>query len=284
MSADTRPLSEPESDENSVDHSELRAEVEILREENTQLREAYAHSRRTNYRRTAMGLFAVGSIAIGGAALFPAVRQILLALGSIGIFGSLLTYYLTPEKFVAATVGEQIYTAFAQTTENLTSELGLAQTQIYVPTDGPIPARLFVPQREDDDLPEPDELTNVLVVGTNETRGVSLLPTGSYLFREFEQTLTEPFGDTPERAIQQLTDAVVEDFELARNIEIDSDRDATPSRITARISGSSFEQSERLDNPIASLLGVGLAVAVETAVTVDTVSDGDELLVTLQWQ
>lgn len=268
----------------SSDPSELRAEVRLLREENQRLREAYAHSRRASYKRTARGLFAIGSAAVGGAILFPAVRQVLLALAAIGIFGAVLTYYLTPESFIAASVGERVYAALAQTADKLIDELGLATNQIYVPTEGPIPARLFIPQHDDDELPEPDALTDVLVVGENGTRGVSLLPTGGYLFREFEQTLTEPFGATPEAAVRQLTDALIENFELARGVDVDKNLEGTTQRVTVRVSGSTYGETERLDNPIASLLGVGLATAVESAVTVETVSDDDELLITCRWR
>ncbi len=262
---------------------ELRAEMRVLREENRRLREAYAHSRRTSYRRTALGLLLVGGVAGGGASLFPAVRQVLLALAAVGVFGAVLTYFLTPERFVAASVSERVYAAQSQTVADAVDELGLSDARTYVPTDGPTPARLFVPGNEDDPLPDAEALEDVFVVADG-TRGLSLRPTGGGLFREFRRALAEPFGETPEAAVQQLTDALVEDFEMASGTAVDTDLDGAPRRATVRVFDGAYGRGEGFDDPAASLLAVGLARAVEAPVSVDTATDDDALIVTCRWR
>lgn len=266
------------------DPADLRAEMAVLREENRRLREAYAHSRRTSYRRTALGLLLVGAAAGVGAWLFPSVRQVLVVLAAVGAFGGVLTYYLTPEGFVATSVSERVYAALSESIEGLLDELGLSESRIYVPTDGRTAARLFVPQNEGDALPEAAALDDVLVVGDNGTRGVSLRPTGDTLFREFERALAEPFADAPEVAVEQLADALVENFEIASGTAVDADPDGTPRRVTVRAFGTAYGRAERPDNPVASLLGVGLARAVGAPVSVDTGFDDDALVVTCRWR
>lgn len=266
------------------DPDELSAEIRVLREENRRLREAYGHSRRTSYRWTALGLLLVGGAAGGGAYLFPAVRQVLLVLAAIGVFGAVLTYFLTPEQFVAASVSERVYAAQSRTIGDAVDELGLSDVRTYVPTDGPTPARLFVPANEGDAPPDAEALDDVFVVDEDGTRGLSLRPTGGGLFREFRRALAEPFGETPEAAVRQLTDALVENFEIASGTAVDTDLDGAPRRVTVRVFDGAYGPGERFDDPAASLLAVGLARAVEAPVSVDTATDDDALIVTCRWR
>lgn len=292
MSASDAPASEPEEtparsgapagrSDSPPEVDDLRAEVELLRDENRALRRAYAHSRRSTYRRTALGLLAVGVVALCGAAFLPDARDVLVSLGAVGAFGAVLTYYLTPEGFIAASVGERVYAALDESARRLVDELGLSTDRVYVPTDGTAPARLYVPRREGGDPPGADALESVLVVDGDGARGVSLVPTGGNLFEEFERALVEPLGETPSAALAQLTDAVVEEFELAAGA--DADLDAAGGRATVRVSDDAYGGADRLDHPVASLLGVGLANALDAPITVESADGGEDLLVTCRW-
>lgn len=279
--------SEPSDD---TETEELAAQVELLVEENNRLREEYARSQQTRYRRTAAGLVVVGLIAVFGGLVLPTSRTVLFALGGTGLFAGLLTYYLTPERFVAANISESMYTALAETETALVDELGLQETRVYIPLteaggSAGTPAQLFVPQNTAYRLPTDSDLDSLFVISdADETRGVSLYPTGGPLFREFEQALSTELGSTPEILAEQLTDGLLEQLELIESAVTDIDRGN--NQISIGVSDSVYGEVDRFDHPVASFLGVGVAVGLDESVAVETsIADGDraDYLVTCSW-
>jgi len=269
-------------DEPSERIEDLRAQVDLLRNENERLRKEYTRARQAGYRRTAFGLGAVGAVAVAGGVLFPAAREVLFVLGAIGVFGAVLTRYLTPERFVAAATGERIYAAQADTLGDLTDQLGLEPTSIYVPVDGEPPARLFIPQHSEFEIPDETALKRPLVVGDSDAeRGASFVPTGGMLFREFERSLTGSLGSEPETVAEQVADALVEGFELARAAEVSVDADA--GRVTVTLMGAVYGDADALDNPLGSLLAVALGEALGDPVRLETARSDDELVLTCRW-
>lgn len=268
---------------------ELSAQVELLREENRRLRTEYAHTRRTEYRRAALGMGALGVLAGLGGLMFPATRATLFALAGIGIFTAVLTYYLTPERFVAASVGERTYAARAALGTDLVAELGLQDTHVYVPTTSTgaemANVKLFVPQHVEYTVPDEAALGSPVVVTEDErARGVALPPTGAMLFREFDQTMLDTLADTPDELAAQLTEALVEGFELADDAVLDHPLDE--NRLTIGIQGSTFGAVDRFDHPIVSFIATGLAVGLETPISMKTVDADDErfdYLLTYTW-
>lgn len=268
--------------------ADLSAQLEVLSEENQRLRKEYARARRTRYRRTALALAAVGIVGILGGLALPESRTVLFALGGTGLFTAVLTYYLTPEQFISAAVGEGIYSALARTETALVNELGLQDEQVYVPTAGGAgeqAARLFVPQQSAFDVPDHSALESLFVVTAAESeRGVAIHPTGEPLFSEFERTLSGPLSDEPELLATQLTDGLVEQFELARSATVEFDEGG--AGLTVAIDGSAYGAVDRVDHPIVSFLGVGLAVGLDLPVTVESIRADDdraEYLVACSW-
>ncbi|WP_121820743.1 hypothetical protein [Halostella salina] len=265
---------------------DLQLRLELLREENERLRRSYAVARRTSYRRSALGLAGVGAVALAGAVLFPATRDVLLALGGTGLFAAILTYYLTPERFIAADVGSSVYGAMAETEAALVEDLGLTDRTVYVPTDASDPlAWLYVPQHVDYTLPDADALTAPLVVGDDPAeRGASFRPTGDPLVREVERARSGDPGAEPAAVVEGLADAVGEQFELAEDLRVDVDSE--DARATVAVRASAFGSLDRFDHPVQSVLAVGLAQALDTPVTGETTRAENEradYLVTLRW-
>lgn len=262
---------------------DLHAQVDMLRTENERLRTEYSRARQAGYRRTALGLGAVGVVALLGGLLFPAVRDVMFVLGAIGVFGAVLTRYLTPERFVAAETGERIYAAQAETLGDLAGQLGLEETYVYVPVEGTPPTRLFVPQHAEYTLPDAAALERPLVVGEQSTeRGASFVPTGATLFREFERSLTGSLGSTPATVVEQVGDALVEGFELARTA--DSSVDPDEGRATLVLSEAVYADADAPDNPLGSLLAVALAESLSTPVRLETDRTEEGLFVTGRWE
>lgn len=266
----------------AVDRADLEARVELLAEENRRLREAYRAATRTRYRRTAVGLLAVGLLALGGAALFPGVRTILLALGGTGVFAAVLTYFLTPERFVAASVGERIVDALAGNEAAVAAELGLADVRAYVPTgDG---VRLFVPQFERYAVPDGDALASPFVVtGDEAARGLALDPTGGGLHEAVARARSGPAPESPAAVARELADAAVEQFELLDAADPES---AGDGRVVVGVSGPAYRPLSAFDHPVPSLFGVGLAAALGEPVIAaveDSEDDRYEALVVCSW-
>jgi hypothetical protein len=277
-------LRDDDRDEADADRVEdLQAQIDLLRAENERLREEYARARQASYRRTAIGLGLVGAVAVVGGLLFPAAREVLFVLGAIGVFGAVLTRYLTPERFVAAETGERVYAAGAETLTDLTGQLGLEPTSVYVPVAGEPTARLFVPQHSEYTIPDETALERPLVVGdSDDERGASFVPTGAMLFREFERSLTGSLGAEPGTVTEQVADALVEGFELAQTADVSVG--AGDGRATLALAGAVYGDADTLDNPLGSLLAVALAEALGEPVRLETVRTDDELVVTCRWE
>jgi len=260
----------------------VAARLAVVEAENEQLRAAYAQARRSQHRRTALGLAGIGLVSVLGAAFLPPVRQVLLALGGTGLFAAVLTYYLTPERFVAANVGEAVYESLAANGTAAVAELGLADVRIYAPAgESGNSVRLYVPQDSTGELPAPGDLDEVFVT-TDDGRGLSLRPTGEPLFEEFERALTDELSTAPERLAAQLAEGLTEQFEIARSATTDADA----NRLTIGVTGSVFGSVARFDQPVASFVAAGVVRALGTPVrTVVRPGDGDraDYLVTCRW-
>nr|WP_240145721.1 hypothetical protein [Halococcus salsus] len=281
---------EPMEREPSPD-DDRTARIEVLREENQRLREEYARARRTQYRRTALALAAVGLVAALGGVLFPNTRTVLFALGGTGLFAAALTYYLTPEQFVSATVGEGVYSAFATTEAALVDELGLQDDRVYLPGPETVEGssiRLFVPQHAEYRPPDPMALGSVFVIDDEAARGLSLHPSGGPLFEEFRRALSTALPADADRLADRLADGLVEEFELVRSTtrDVSGESDGEGGNVTIGIDGSAYGAVDRMDHPVASFLGVGFAEGLDrpVSVTVRSVEDDRaDYLVTCSW-
>jgi hypothetical protein len=256
--------------------------IEGLAAENRRLRREYARVRTSQYRRTAAGLALLGLLGVGGGLLFPAARTVLFALGGTGLFASVLTYYLTPERFVPAAVGERVYAALATNGSAIAADLGLAGPHVYVPTDDTT-VRLFLPQGDSFTLPDADALASTFVAPDEASqRGVALDPTGGALFDPFEEALDRGLRDELGPLADQLGDALVEQFELVDGVRIEATPDA--DRVTVGVSGSVYGPVDRFDHPVASFLAVGVARGrgMPVTLTVDAGDDRSDHLVTVR--
>ena len=278
----------PVSSETESD-PELAAQIGLLAAENKRLRELVAAAQRSRYRGTAIALCGVGLLCGLLGYVTPTASTVLFALGGTGVFGGVLTYFLTPDRFISADVGHRVYTASAESFEQLASDLGLSDRRVYVTasteheneTRETTPSSwLFVPQSESTTIPEATALDAAFVVDDDQ-RGLSLRPTGSGLFEAVTTSLTEPLGTTAERLCAQLSDAIVEDFELAQTVECEAD--PQDGRISVRITDALYGDGTRFDHPIVSLLAVGLSTGLETPVET-TVTGTEPLTVTFRWE
>jgi uncharacterized small protein (DUF1192 family) len=268
---------------------EVVAQVEVLREENRRLRAEYVRAHQSAYRRAALALLVFGGLAAGGGLVFPGLRATLFGLAGIGGFIAILVYYLTPQRVATATVGERADATRAQLEAAISADLGLQDTYVYVPTlaDDPVggAARLFVPLHTTYTVPEPEALGSVFVVDSaDQTRGVSLPPTGALLLAECRQTMIDDLATTPDALLEQLTEALVAGFELAGDAV--ADVDATDGTATVGVRDSTFGAVDRFDHPLPSFVATGLAVGLQTPVeraVITTESADFDYVLTYMW-
>lgn len=267
-----------EDEADAVDRERLQTELAVLREENERLRSAYAAATRTRHRKTALGFAGLGIVALAGGLLLSDAREVLFALGGTGLFAGLLVVFLSPERFVAASVGRDVYGAMADNEDGLATELGLTDDRIYVPTGEGGRVRLFVPQHADYEIPADDELGDVLVVPENETaRGLSLRPTGGPLVDEYEQSASselaaDDLASDPEPLARGLAAALVEQFEVVDSVSVE----AEPGRVTVAASDGAFGPCDGFDHPVGSVLAVGLARGLDEPVALSVRASEDE--------
>ena len=256
----------------------LETRVAVLEAENRQLREEYARARQTTYRRTAVGLLIVGALGIVGGFGFPEAQTVLFALGGTGVFAGVLTYFITPERFITARVGTRVFEAVRADREAIIDELGLRGDPVYLP--GP-EVRLFIPRHEDTPLPSADDQRTLFVVPDDPTTGgVAFHPTGVPLFEEFADSRDQSLDARPQAVASVVADALVNSFELAGSVE--SAVDTETERLTFEIAGSGLGDPSAIDHPIASFLAVSVVEALSEPVEV-TVTDADQLTVTCRY-
>ena len=262
----------------------LGAQLELLDAENTRLRERLADSQRTRHRKAALALAVMGAGSIGSAILFPVARDVLLALGGTGLFAAILVIYLTPERFVSAAVGERIYEALERDRSAVISELELRNEQVYLPfaMESRRGVRLFVPQYHEYERPSDDELISFFVTPPNEqARGVAFEPTGYVLYDELRRTIRGGFADDVPVLANQIADGVAESLELVETATADVEE----RRVSVAITDSAHGPVDRLDHPVASVVGSTLAAELGTPVTVEvTATTGADYLITCQWE
>lgn len=274
------------ADDAETDESDrLRAQLITLRAENRRLRQEYSRAKQSQHRRTAVGFVIIGSVALLGALLFPEERTVLLALGATGVFGAVLTSFLTPERFIPATVGELVYGTAAENLAHLIAALGLQDERIYVPVDTAedISVRLFVPQQSAYDIPDSNALDDLFVLPDQRSeRGLSVHPTGAPLFDELRSTLDVDLSDSPAILCQQVADTLVETFEIVDSLSTD----VSDGQLTVSVIGSAYGDVDRFDHPIGSMFATALATQLSTPVELE-VRDADnraEALVVCRWE
>lgn len=261
----------------------LRRRVERLEAENTRLRQAYGRAVETTHRRTAGGFALIGVAAAVAALLFPDTRGVLVALAGTGLFAAVVTLYLSPERFIAADVGERVFAAQARNNRRLVEELGVSDHRLYLPAEGDPAAVLFVPQYDDYTLPEGPFESMLVVPEDDRARGVAFVPTGASLYDSFERTLTESVADRPGPLLEQVSETLAASFELIDATDVDIAPDGTGADIA--VYGSVYGSGTRFDDPVCSVFAVGLAAALDRPVELD-VRDrpGDDgYVVSLRW-
>ncbi len=269
------------------DHAGLAARVRLLEFENARLRQERDRAVQRRHRRSALGFLGLGVLSAVAGYVLPESRTLLFSLAGIGLFSSVLTYYLTGSNLISVSTIERVYLAHAETLAEIVGELGLQDVGIYVPTaggserEGLSNVRLFVPQQAEYELPE--DVASVFIISDDgRRRGVAVHPVGSALFAAFTESLRDPLAETPDRLATQLTAALLEEFELVS--EATPEYDPVNDRLTVRVRDSVLGPIDRFDHPVVSFVATGLAHGLSRPIRTEVVHrDDDVTLVVCTW-
>jgi hypothetical protein len=239
--------------------------IEALEERNRELETENERLRsvtgpKVTYRRAVVLLLLIAAAATGGTVLYPDSRDVLIGIAGTGAFGAVLLGVLVQEWFLSASVGRSIYDTLWENETRIASRLGVAETSRYVPTDDEsLGVRLYLSRSLDDPVPPADALGST-VVTVDDHYALLLEPTGNELVALLERTDGALPGSVQSASVV-LREAVVELFELSIGAEVvDLDvSEGSENRMRFRVAGSVLGDAARLDHPIRSLLGVGLA-------------------------
>lgn len=238
-------------------------------------REAWTH-RRYRVGTVALGVLGVGMAFMG--VLFSSSRTVLFALSGIGLFGAVLLYVLVPERFVTATLARRTYVPLADIGPLLVDTSGLTDRRVYVP-DGE-EGRLIIPA----DTVAGDENRTLDRRESGSIAGLSLPTTGNGLLSEYYDRGHGPLATDAEELAIELLDGLVEEFEL---VDHASGRVfSSTNRAVIEIEGSQYGPPTTFDHPVTAFLAAGLAVGLETPVTIDQperTADG-HYVVEYRWQ
>ena len=237
-------------------------------------------SSRTTYRRLAVGLGVLGGIAAVGGVIFAGYREMLFAFAAVGLFGGVLAHAFTNDRFVSAKIPEHISSTASVNESVVADELGFRGDRVYVPNGKSPPVTLVIPEDQQHD-PSVDRTLGVRVEG--DARELVLEPLGSGLLRELTEFLVADLASKPDLLAVQLTEGLVEHFELVRDATTTIDPDG--GHATIGITDSALGPVDQFDHPIPSFLAVGFATGLDRPVTLD-ITRGDEpeeWLITCTW-
>ncbi|WP_152436296.1 hypothetical protein [Halosimplex carlsbadense] len=182
-------------------------------------------------------------------------------------------------------VGQSLYGATVENRAAVVDHFAVTGHRTYVPTgERPVDARLYVGGTMDQPVP-PAEKLDSLVVGSDDRRALSLVPTGRGLARDFEPAVTD-LPDEDRAVVQALLEGVTDYYELAESTGLERIADldvADRRRVTVRVRGETVGDAGELDNPVQSFIGVGLAVAMGTPIESESTVRQGATYLSFEW-
>jgi len=252
----------------------MSRELRRLAARNNELRADSLRARFARYRALSAALMGAGLGVLLIGLIFgmenivgATIASTLVILGGIGLFTGIFTYYLTPERFVTATVVTAVCRSLDSVSQSMQGEW-TKPVYTYDPESGSAnEVRLELvsnlestdrgPITEELGRPRPDEIPGITAA--------KVAPTGMFLYREARLSLTQEVGSTNER-ILSLAETLDSPLGLVDNLEATWDS----SRLSVRIADSACGPIDRFDHPVVSLLACGLAIETESSVVCET--------------
>jgi hypothetical protein len=229
-------------------------------------------------------------IGIGSAALMTSIVYVSSILAFIGlglIFWGALLLYIQPEEYTKKTLLDAAVIPPLSTLNQIIQELDYKGKAIYLPPKylkDPEESKVYIPKQKEGQLPTPEHvLKQESHLFFENPQGILLTPPGAQLSNLFEKRLDTSFAKTDLKYVtQNLPKLLVEDLEIAENIEIETNN----NKIKIRITNSTFKEAHKENNkfymypyigcPLSSAIACALTKATGKPITIEKIETSED--------
>jgi uncharacterized protein YuzE len=239
---------------------------------------------RFSTRIVAFSILILGLIALAASAFYASSILAFIGLG-LTFWGALLLY-ITPTKYVKLELLNAVAPSTLVNIEKILTSSKLNDKGIYLP---PKYLRdfesslVFIPSKNNKALPKPEEIDEEKLFSEN-PQGLFITPPGLALSKLFEKELGTSFTKTDINYIQNnLPKLLVEDLEIAEDVEVEAEEDLITVKITKHIFNEICEETRKLPKthealgcPLTSAIACALAKATGKPVTIEKEEQGED--------
>jgi len=208
----------------------------------------------------------------GAIALMTSVFYSLSILAFIGLgltFWGALLLYIKPAKYVKARLLDSTVISSLKTVDQMITNLNYKGKAIYLPPrylkdlKG---GKAFIPSKENLGIPPVEEVAQEKVFLAN-PKGMCVTPPGLGLANLYENELRKDFMEVDLNYLQNnLPKLLVEDLEIAEDLEINIEDNTIKAKITGSINKDLCSETKKLPN-ICGSLGCPLCSSIAIALT-----------------
>jgi hypothetical protein len=179
---------------------------------------------------TGWTMLIIGILALATSIIYTSLILAFIGLGLV-FWGAVLTYIQTEEYVKKSLLDATIQPSLTMLNQ-LIEELDYEGTAIYLPPkyfQQPETVKIYIPKNKTTRIPLPEEIQKYeKQIFTQNPRGLLLTPPGAELTKLFEETLETSFTKLNIEQMQNsLQKLLVEDFEIAENLEIQTETGKT---------------------------------------------------------
>jgi len=265
---------------NKNEHTTLKYLIESLQavqKENELLKVQLLKTRQIPSGRIGFPLLIIGALALIWSIV---ATSTILAFIGIGLtFWGALFFFIRPIRFVRGTLLDSTAIASYTTIDRIIDNLGYKGKALYVP---PYPKDVYLPEylkglkemvvlisaEETTEMPTIEEMAKKQFMVEN-PKGICIIPPGFGIMSMFEKELRTDFAKiTPENLPDTLPKLIITNLELARNIEINHEKNLTHVKIEESVYKDLYSPEHRSRS--VQLLGCPLASAIACALSKST--------------
>jgi len=239
---------------------------------------------RFSTRIVAFSILALGLTALAASAFYASTILAFIGLG-LTFWGALLLY-VTPTRYVKLELLNAVAPSTLANIEKILANSKLNEKGIYLP---PKYLRdfesslVYIPSKNNKELPKPEEIDEEKLFSQN-PEGLFITPPGLALSKLFEKELGTSFTKTDINYIQNnLPKLLIEDLEIAEDVEIEAMGDLITVKITKHIFNEICEETRKLPKthealgcPLTSAIACALAKATGKPITIEKEEQGED--------
>jgi len=219
-------------------------------------------------------LLIIGVLSLAGSIVASSSALAFIGLGLT--FWGILFFFIKPIKFVKGTLLESTAISSYTTIDRIIEALGFKGRAMYIP---PYPKEVYLPEylkglkemvvlisaEETTAMPSVEEMARKQFMLEN-PKGICITPPGLGVMTQLEKELRNDFTKVnPKNLTNILPKLIVNNLELARNVEIHDENNLTQVRIEESIYKDLYSSEHKLKS--VHLLGCPLASAVACSVS-----------------